>query len=209
MTAVDHLQYFASQMTGRLYMPPQLKTTTEQKVLHLSDTPSTLYPAVANLVRRLQPDIIIHTGDLVDDIKLEHHAHELASYQREVEKLIKILEHSRAQAIYVVPGNHDHLGVLRNSVTSINLLPAGGTIRINDRSFCLAHKLKHLTGTADLNLYGHNLKQPRQKQHLYLNGLQQINVILLPSNRVVKIPYTWATNRDRKIDNKYMLPCTI
>jgi len=209
MTTAENLRYFVSQMLGQIYIPQQLKSTTEQKVLHLSDTPSTLYPAIGKLVHNLQPDIIIHTGDLVDDIKLEHNGHELITYQREVGPLIKMLENSPARAIYIVPGNHDHLGVLSSNTTRARLLTEGDIVCINNRTFGLAHKMKHLPQRADFNLYGHNFKQPQHKTDLYLNGLQQINVILLPSNEIIKIPYTWATNRDRKMNDKFMLPYTM
>lgn len=209
MTTAENLRYFVSQMLGQLYIPQQLKDTTDQKVLHLSDTPSTLYPAIDKLVQHLKPDFIIHTGDLVDDIKLEHNGHELMAYQREVATLINMLESSHAREIYIVPGNHDHQEVLLSNTTRARLLDEGNTVCINKCTFGVAHKMKHLPQGADFNLYGHNFKQPQQKTDLYLNGLQQINVILLPSNDIIKIPYTWATNRERKMHNKYMLPHTM
>ena len=41
-------------------------------ILHISDTPSTMFPYLRRAIRRLRPAWVVHTGDLVDDIKLEN-----------------------------------------------------------------------------------------------------------------------------------------
>jgi hypothetical protein len=38
-------------------------------ILHISDTPSTMFPYLRRAIRRLRPAWVVHTGDLVDDIK--------------------------------------------------------------------------------------------------------------------------------------------
>lgn len=211
MTAAENIKYFISQVMGHLYIPPELFGTTEQKVLHLSDTPTSLYTAISCLVNTLKPDVIIHTGDLADDIKLEHNAHNINFYNRSVGPFIKILEGCSADKIYIIPGNHDDIGVIAQHIDKTELLKEGQIIKINNISFGLAHRLKRLPQSADYKLYGHNFKKPMNKtaNEVYLNGLNNINVVLLPSSEVVKIPYTWGTNRDRKMSDRYMLPNTI
>ncbi|MEG6615062.1 metallophosphoesterase [Peptococcaceae bacterium 1198_IL3148] len=211
MIAAKNIKYFLSQVMGRLYVPPELCGTTEHKVLHLSDTPTSLYSAIGCLVNTLKPEVIIHTGDLADDIKLEHNAHRIDLYDQAVEPLIKMLENSSADKICIIPGNHDDVDVISGHIAKTELLTEGQVVEINNYSFGLAHRLKRLPPRADYKLYGHNFKRPLKKMEneVYLNGIQSINVILLPSNEVVKIPYTWGTNRDRKMGDRYMLPNTI
>ncbi len=41
----------------------------EKRVLHIGDTPFCAYPAYKELIERLKPGVIIHTGDLSDEAK--------------------------------------------------------------------------------------------------------------------------------------------
>lgn len=207
----ESMKYFISQVMGRIYVPPELCSTTERKVLHLSDTPTSLYAAIGCLINTLKPDVIIHTGDLADDIKLEHNDHNIRLYYRAVEPFIKMLEECSADKIYITPGNHDNVGVISKHIIRTEVLAEGQVVKISNFSFGLAHRLKRLPQSADYKLYGHNFKKPLPdvKNEVYLNGLTNINVILLPSSEIIKIPYTWGTNRDRKMGDRYMLPNTI
>ncbi|OFB68367.1 hypothetical protein JS77_10195 [Synergistes jonesii] len=42
-----------------------------EMVLHISDTPQTMYHYLRRALRRLKPAWIVHTGDFVDNVKLE------------------------------------------------------------------------------------------------------------------------------------------
>lgn len=211
MAAVENIKYFFSQVMGRLYVPRKLQNSTNQKILHLSDTPTSLYTAIGDLVVALKPDVIIHTGDLADDIKLEHNAHNIKTYQRVIGPFIKMMEECSVKQVYIIPGNHDDVHVISQHINKSQLLKEGEIIEINNCKLGLAHKIRRLPKGTEFNLYGHNFKKPlnNNDNEVYLNGLQNINVILLPSNEVVKIPYPWGTNRDRKMDNRYMLPNTV
>lgn len=198
------------QMVGRLFIPEELLKTRGQKILHLSDTPTTLYPAIKDFINALQPEIIIHTGDLADDIKLEHNPHHLQRYTHAAKSLLKILEKSSAQELYVVPGNHDNVDVLSNFAQRTKLVEEGATLSIGNATFGLAHTHKKLPNLTDFKLYGHNFSKPIDisEENHYLNGLLNIHVVTLPSCKVVKIPYPWFTNRDRR-QEVLCLPKTI
>lgn len=213
MTTAENLKTFFCQMVGRLYVPPYLLNTNEKKVLHLSDTPTSLYPAINDLITSLKPDAIIHTGDLADDIKLEYNPNNLESYARAVKPFLEMMERCTAEQIFIVPGNHDNVQFLSQIVNKSKLIKEGEFIDIGRRTFGLAHKIKrlpHLLQSTHFNLYGHNFKLPKENcsNTVYLNGIQNINVILLPSNNVIKIPYPWNTNHYRKMNN-VIIPKTI
>lgn len=203
------LRKIFDQMLGRIFIPPTLLESTEKKVLHLSDTPTTLYPAIQQLISSLKPDVVIHTGDLADDIKLENNPHLLAYYSRSIVPLLAALENSQAEQLFIVPGNHDHVDVITQHIQKIELLPEGSQLQIGCSTFGLAHRLKKLPQQAEFHLYGHNFRQPLHEQQdaHYLNGLNHIHVILLPSNRIFKISYPWSTNHDRRMTQN--LPKTI
>ncbi len=208
MTAAENIKFFFSQLTGRLYVPAEVMNTGEKKVLHLSDTPTSLYSAIFHLVASIKPDIIIHTGDLADDIKLQHNPGSRHVYERMVGQFISSLEESTAEKIYIVPGNHDDVGIIKRCAKFSQLLTEGDTVLINNLAFGLAHYMKRLPKNAQYNLYGHNFRRPEEKEgKIYLNGICNINLLLLPSGRVVKIPYPWGTNRERGM--RSALPNTI
>ena len=208
MTAAENIKFFFSQLIGRLYVPAEIMNTDEKKVLHLSDTPTSLYPAVSHLIASIKPDIIIHTGDLADDIKLEHNPGSRRVYERLVKQFISALEESGAEKIYIVPGNHDNVEIIKHCAKFSQLLAEGDIVRINNVTFGLAHYMKRLPQNAQYNLYGHNFRRPKEKEgKVYLNGICNINLLLLPSERVVKIAYPWGINRERGM--RSALPNTI
>lgn len=209
MTAAENIKFLFSQLTGRLYIPDEIRNTTEKKVLHLSDTPTSLYGAISTLIATIKPDIIIHTGDLVDDIKLEYNPGKLSLYSRMVGTFINILEGSSAEKIYIIPGNHDNIDIINSYIDHAQLLTEGETVRIENVTIGLAHRMKRLPANARYYLYGHNFRSPKTKNGaVYLNGMNNINVILLPSERVVKINYPWGVNQGRGL-NECILPNSI
>ena len=78
---VDKCKRFFKRALGRVHLPEELKQTDEIILLHISDTPESIYPYLFKLIDNLAPDLIIHTGDLVDNFKLEE--------IKEVEKNLK------------------------------------------------------------------------------------------------------------------------
>ena len=94
----------------------------------MSDTPTTLYSAIQDFISTLQPEIIIHTGDLADDIKLEHNPQHLQRYSRSIKPFLEMLEESSARELYIVPGNHDSVDVLSHHTGRTKLIKEGDTI---------------------------------------------------------------------------------
>ncbi|MTI80925.1 MAG: metallophosphoesterase [Firmicutes bacterium] len=211
MTATDNLKNILSRAVGRLHIPEELSQSKEKKILHISDTPTSLYPAIKNLLKTLEPDILIHTGDLADDIKLEDAPHNLEQYNQVVGPFIEMLEQSNCREIYIIPGNHDNVEVIKGYQNTSALLNEGDIINVDNFKLGLSHSIRNLPGDTQFNLYGHNFKRTKDtnSKTVYLNGIRNIHVILLPSNEVVKIQYPWATNHDRKVNDKHKLPNTI
>ncbi len=183
------------------YVPRELHEamkTGEDLILHLSDTPSNAYRSVINLVKILKPRIIIHTGDLADDIKLELHPDLAHLYREKALPFLRELENSAAEEIYIVPGNHDLGGLLEEEAGRSRIVPDGTVIEIRGLKVGLAHCQEDLPRSADYKLYGHNLDCPVDGNPCTLNGCRDINIILYPSWRNYCIPYPVGTNYDRQ-----------
>lgn len=97
------------RLLGRasLYEAVRFATEGGPLLLHLSDTPSQIYPELRRVIATLRPAYIVHTGDLVDNLKLELRPSLARRYDHELRQLFAIAEHSGASRVIVVFGNHD------------------------------------------------------------------------------------------------------
>ncbi len=170
----------------------------EKVILHLSDTPSFTYRAIYRLVQKLDPAVIIHTGDLADDIKLELNPNCSYLYKETVKTFLGALERTGAEKIYIVPGNHDMETFLREKITRAQVVSEGTIITLNGRRIGLAHALENVPFDVDIGLYGHNFERPEKEIPPVLNGVDSINIIMYPSWAVHRIPYPVGTNQERK-----------
>jgi len=175
-------------------LPKELLESGEAKIMHISDTPDNIYPFILNLIEKSRPDYIIHTGDLVDNIKLERKPELKERYAERVKELLDILENSRAE-VYIVPGNEDSEDVLKKLVRKARVIKPGEIIEINSVKLALAHDPNQLNPPKDVDfiLYGHNFRTLRRG----LNGVLNVNFILLGSKKVIKVKYPDGTNFER------------
>lgn len=181
-------------------IPDSINGSKEPKLLHISDTPSTHYPFFLRVIERLQPDYLIHTGDLVDDLKLESSPQLLPSYEKRLKRFLESLQRFGVKNIYVVPGNHDNIEILQKFSPTIHLLEEGEDILVEGIPFNLAHHPWNLRGNAYYSLYGHNFyKIPNKKDQFFLNGINNMYVILLHSKKVIPLEYPFGINTDRKM----------
>ena len=181
-----------------IHLPPRLLASEEFKVLHISDTPSAIYRAVIDMMERLRPDLIIHTGDLADDIKLGENPGCFDQYQCTAGPFLESLALG-APRLVVVPGNHDSVPFVESIVPTGSVVSPGSVIKAGEQAIGVAHCLADLPDGAGYNMYGHNFDVPVQaREAVFLNGVASINVILLPSGEVFRLPYPHGTNRYRK-----------
>jgi predicted phosphodiesterase len=164
----------------------------EEALLHISDTPESTYPFITTVIRELQPEYIVHTGDLVDNIKLERKPELKPLYEGGLRKLARILNGSGAK-LYIIPGNEDDEGLLKEFFGESVLKP-GSVVEIKGIKLALGHRPEDvIKKEADFRLYGHNFRTIPKG----LNGLKSINVVFLPSGRVVRIGYPTGTDTYR------------
>ena len=176
-------------LTGKIYLEANTLQKTGTRILHISDTPSQFYPELGRLIKRLKPDYIIHTGDLVDNIKLEQSTVALARYHREVKALKNILCTPGLLGVYIALGNHDDSPYVHILFEMFSVTDTYATVEISGLKLAFSHYVDQLTNLdADLYLYGHNIDQEKRSTH-YLNGLTAIHVIDLNPYQVHRIPY--------------------
>ncbi len=191
------IKKFIIRMMGGLHLPQKLQTTEEKIVLHISDTPDSIYPFLLELIDELKPDVIIHTGDVADNIKLGLGLSE-ELYAAKVTDFLSELEARDWATTYIVPGNHDSVPILKEKTDNIILQEEETIIEVEGVNIGVAHYIENLPPRAAINLYGHNKKTFQARDKLFLNGILSINIILLPSGQHFQIPYPWKTKTGRQ-----------
>lgn len=190
-----------SYVLNKAYVPRELYEELEgPALLHISDTPSGIYEYIKKVIEEINPKYIVHTGDIVDDVKLGAHPDHVDNYRRNCKVLISILEcYSKAELFYVM-GNHDDKGVVKELVKKGHVLEKG-IINIEKRSIYLNHYYLEDAIKSDYYLFGHSFEPMHceNKGNIALNGVLNINVIDLKTGRVFHLDYPGDTNIQRKM----------
>ncbi len=195
MNVLKELLYY---LIGRV--PAELHQVQGKKLLHISDTPASFFGELSRIIGILQPDYIVHTGDLVDNIKLEIYPGSVDRYRRDVKKLIKLLENSSAREVYLVMGNHDNIQEVQKLCNRSHILAEAEIVNIEGRNFAIAHNESDLADLqAPISLFGHNLKQKSgyAEGRIFLNGISNIHLIELETLQYYSYPYPAGTDNDR------------
>lgn len=174
-----------------------------EMALLVSDTPHTIYPYLRRAFRRLEPAWIIHTGDFVDNIKLELRPKMLDLYKKQLQEFISIFNDDDYGAI-LVAGNHDHIPTLLElgRSDSFQIWTRPGHFSLGNFTFCAGHTYEDVRRErpADFNLYGHNLEhrtECTESGPIYLNGMQSIYLIHIYTGGIISLPYPPGTDAAR------------
>ena len=170
-------------------------------LLHLSDTPSMMYSYLGRLLRRLEPDYLIHTGDMVDDVKLELAPRQVDEYREKLRKFLEILQERNLRGAYLVPGNHDSRAVVEELGFGEYIVREGTTVHLQRYRIRLDHDYRAFSGDAEFHLYGHtpDVSSDLTASPVRLNGIEHIHVISLKDGSVHTLPYPAGTDSARKM----------
>lgn len=173
------------------YISEELRNLEGPIVLHISDTPMDIYNFIFRTINILKPQFIIHTGDMVDNIKLGINRNKIDSYYKGVTKLIKGLEKNEYSKIYYVLGNHDDYETV-SQLSKRGIILEEGALVIDNCTFTVGHYYKEYPNKTNFNLYGHHFEPNHYKKEdtIGLNGLLSINVIDLSTKKysILNIP---------------------
>lgn len=200
ITDKKKIKCFFYRLIGYVYIPEDLRGDKQTILLHISDTPEIFFPALKRIIKILQPDYIVHTGDLVDNIKLEIYPASIRRYEKRVQILLDILEQSDAKEIYLCMGNHDSKKVVERLSNRSKIIDLCKKININNLEFTVSHfSGEALKFPSKYNLFGHDLSINNIKQYnqIYLNGIVSINVINLDTEKIYNLPYPFGTDENR------------
>ena len=150
------------------------------KILHISDTPTSMYGYLARLMRRVNPSVVVHTGDLADDIKLEIYPGEAERYRAAAKRLTGILAAPRRRVIIAL-GNHDREELLPPLPAQYIVCGDALDVTLYGLKFRVSHYVEQiLYKPAEYNLFGHSLEQPSFSDdggRHFFNGMEMMRLI--------------------------------
>ena len=157
--------------------------TCGSRVLHIGDTLSPNYPIYKHIIDSVKPDIIIHTGDMADELKAGRIESQREIWAATVPKIINIMRESGARVI-VVPGNNDVESKLSELCPDFEIRQRNEIIEIDGRRICLGHEVHNLDESlpVDAFLYGHGpTGETRSPEDNERDGKLYFNVTWGPS----------------------------
>ena len=199
-------------VTGNRLVPPEAMGI-EGALLHVSDTPSIFYPALARLLSAVRPRIVLHTGDLADEVKRGSCPQDACLYAAKVEALLGILAAGCTGRIILVMGNHDDPDAVRSLATAVpgrfEVFEGCARLDLDGVRIVAAHRAedvwKAVAGeAADFGLYGHDTSvlPPDVDGTVYLNGNVKIRVMDLSARSVFSIDYPRSVHDARQKKRK-------
>jgi predicted phosphodiesterase len=135
-----------------------MKANSGATVLHISDTHSGSYGYYKELIAKINPDVIIHTGDLADELKAGRIENVREYWRETIPNIVRIMENTSARVI-IVPGNNDLEDELKKIVKRAEILSRNTVLDLYGLKFLLCHELNRMDESipADVYLYGHGL----------------------------------------------------
>ena len=159
-------------------VPEEINETGSLKLLHIGDTHSEAYSFYEYLIKKVRPDIIIHTGDFADEVKVGRMINTEEEYENGLIRIAEILKNSGAKKIYVTPGNNDLPDMIRRYMPFAEYVEPNSVVEIAGIKCALGHECFNTTADAQWSFYGHGLTGETwsQDKNTDLNGVCRFNV---------------------------------
>ena len=147
------MEYIATDYAGETGLP-DLSAFTGERVLHIGDTESNTYPFYRKLIQEVKPQVIVHTGDFADEVKIGRHPEYRYEYTVKTRKIVEIMRESGARMIFAV-GNHDVYEVLQELAPDAEIHPVTGETVISGIPCRVGHRPIDMIFDRQYCLYGH------------------------------------------------------
>lgn len=150
------------------------RNNSGERVLHIGDYDSSDYGYCKMLIEGVKPDVIIHTGDLADELKAGRIEQMRPYWRAAIKELVKLMEQSGARVI-IVPGNNDLEDALREMCTTAEVVERNTILEFSGKRVLLCHELNRMDESADADvfLYGHGLTGETRTPDDNIRGTKQ------------------------------------
>ncbi len=149
-------------------------------LLHIGDIPVWGYPYIKRLIKKIKPDVLVHTGDLADEFKAGRLSEHIPGYKKYVPKLIHIMERY-AKDVYIVPGNNDIEDFVAENISKSKIIPPNTVVELYGIRFLLCHRVLDIDGEAEFYLYGHGPTGDTHSFYIPEDGRVYSNAFFAPA----------------------------
>ena len=147
--------------TEEIILPEWLSQVEGKRVLHIGDTESQSYPFFRSLIAAARPNIIIHTGDMVDEVKVGRIPGTRDEYLHKLAVISEILNTSGAEEIIIVPGNNDLPCEIAGYIPTAIIVSPGSIVKVDGMEVRLSHSAKEFAGGTKWGFYEHGFTDDR------------------------------------------------
>ena len=177
--AVRHLDKVQAQKELDEKVAQFRKAHPGKRILHIGDTLSGHYGIYKRLIEATKPDVIVHTGDLADELKAGRIETAVPYWRVAARKIVDIMNGAGVPVI-IVPGNNDLVDDLREFAPDAQIVPNNTVMELLGTKVLLLHQVHLIDETADVELvlYGHGLtKETRTVETNAENGKRYYNAM--------------------------------
>nr|WP_321502500.1 metallophosphoesterase [uncultured Dethiosulfovibrio sp.] len=190
---------------GAVYIPDELIGRSGEFLLHVSDTPSSFFPDLNRIISKVRPLWVVHTGDLVDQVKLGLYPSLISSYRERIPRLSAILDRGSRKGDFQVVislGNHDDSDTVEEFFPHCHIIDKVGGFSVHGWSFKASHYSSLISGSKDIiGLFGHDLSS-LEGDPFGLNGIKSVNLFSLKTGEVYEIPYPRYIDDQRQMKRR-------
>ena len=162
------LEYINGEFARNIELP-DLSELSGERILHIGDTESFAYPYYRKLFEAVRPDVIVHTGDLADEVKIGRHPELIYEYTLKTAELLKMM-HATGARIVIVIGNHDVREVVERLAPYAEIYDEGSEVILSGERCRLGHQVKNMTFDRKYCMYGHGLAGESWRNDLNVAG---------------------------------------
>lgn len=153
-------------ITNPIYHISDPKGCKGKILFHIGDVSRARYAEIMSLICRIRPDVLVHTGDLVDDLKVGRLPEDIPAYKEWLPDVIHWLE-KLVPEVYLVPGNNDLPELIEQTVKTAHFIPPKSVLSMGGKQIFCCHRVKDADGEGDIYLYGHG---PTGDHHSFNEG---------------------------------------
>lgn len=188
---------------GAVYVPEYLTGRPGEFLLHVSDTPSSFFPDLNRIIAKVRPAWVVHTGDLVDQVKLGLYPSLISSYRDRIPRLSAILDRGARKGdfqVIISLGNHDDPPTVEEFFPNCHIIDSVGSFSVHGWSFTASHYSALISRTKDgIGLFGHDLTSI---EGVGLNGIRSVNLFSLETGDIYGIPYPGYIDDQRQLKRR-------
>ncbi len=143
------------EYSDEISLPDWVTDGSAEILLHIGDTNSYDYPFYKALIKKVKPKMLLHTGDMADEVKAGRKPYTKAEYIYKISVMCEMLDKSDAQRVIIVPGNNDLKKEISRLIPRAEIYEANTVIKLCDEEYRIGHEVWKMTFDRRASFYGH------------------------------------------------------